>query len=248
MKKYVEEYEMETGKVSRPVRLVMVSDLHLGYHNRSGELARWIEKINSMKPDMVLCAGDIIDFSTKPLLEGGFAEEFRKLDAPIYTCLGNHDHYAGTGKAMEFFSDAGIITLTDSTLLFNSELRPTSDSDSAMLAVTGRDDYSSSRSRKSLDELMPKGRPFTIVLDHEPYRLEEAEKAGVDFQFSGHVHYGQVWPISWITRAIFEQAYGHLTKGGTEYYVTSGLGIWGAKIRIGTRSEYFVLDIKPASK
>jgi len=69
---------------------------------------------------------------------------------------------------------------------------------------------------------------------------EEAQQAGIDFQLSGHTHHGQVWPISWITDAIYEQAFGPLQKGNTQYYISSGLGIWGGKFRIGTRSEYIV--------
>ena len=82
------------------------------------------------------------------------------------------------------------------------------------------------------------------MLDHQPYQLEEAEQAGIDFQFSGHTHRGQVWPVSWLTDAIFEKSWGRHVRGKTQYYVSSGLGIWGAKIRIGTRSEYLVLQVK----
>jgi predicted MPP superfamily phosphohydrolase len=75
--------------------------------------------------------------------------------------------------------------------------------------------------------------------------LEEAQKAGIDFQFSGHTHRGQVWPLSWITDALYECSFGPLRKGDTDYYVSSGLGIWGGRFRIGTRSEYLVLTIEP---
>jgi len=75
--------------------------------------------------------------------------------------------------------------------------------------------------------------------------LEEAQEAGIDFQFSGHTHHGQAWPISWVTDAIFEKAWGPYEKGHTQYYISSGLGIWGPKIRIGSRSEYLVLHITP---
>ncbi len=86
---------------------------------------------------------------------------------------------------------------------------------------------------------------FTVLLDHQPYNLAEAEEAGIDFQFSGHTHRGQVWPISWVTDAMYEKSWGHHQRGSTRYYISSGLGIWGPKIRIGTRSEYLVLHIIP---
>lgn len=86
-------------------------------------------------------------------------------------------------------------------------------------------------------------RKFTILLDHQPYHLEQAEEAGIDFQLSGHTHYGQMWPINWIEDVIYEKAYGALTKGNTQYYISSGIGIWGAKFRLGTQSEYVVAQL-----
>ena len=84
---------------------------------------------------------------------------------------------------------------------------------------------------------------YCIVLEHQPYHLEQAERDKIDFQFSGHTHYGQVWPISWITRKMYECAYGSYQRGVTHYYVSSGIGIWGGKFRIGTQSEYVVATI-----
>ncbi len=118
------------------------------------------------------------------------------------------------------------------------------------LRIIGRDDRTNVH-RKSLKEILDSVEPgeksaespFTILLDHQPYHLEEAEQNGIDFQFSGHTHHGQVWPISWITDALYEDAFGSLQKGNTRYYVSSGMGIWGGKFRIGTQSEYVVLTI-----
>jgi predicted MPP superfamily phosphohydrolase len=92
----------------------------------------------------------------------------------------------------------------------------------------------------NLSPLTPK---YAIVLDHQPYNLDRAEAAGVDFQLSGHTHRGQVWPISWITDHIYECSWGSHKRGNTQYYVSSGLGIWGGKFRIGTQSEYVVATI-----
>jgi hypothetical protein len=108
--------------------------------------------------------------------------------------------------------------------------------------VIGRDDRTN-RHRKPLSALTDSIDGFSILLDHQPYHLEEAEQAGIDLQFSGHTHRGQIWPISWITDAIYEKSWGHHQRGNTRYYITSGLGIWGPRIRIGTRSEYLVLTL-----
>lgn len=258
--KYREQMEIVTDKVSEPLKIVMASDLHLGYHNRRPELARWVDMINAEKPDMVLIGGDIVDMSLKPVLEWDYAAEFRRIEAPVYTVLGNHEYYGDKPGAEKFFSESGITLLKDSVATCKG------------LWIVGRDDRTNPR-RKSVKDLLaakallevkdlldkepqysladdgpgilPGNQEFTILLDHQPYHLEEAQEAGIDFQFSGHTHRGQVWPLNWITDAIYEKSWGAHQRGDTRYYISSGLGIWGAKIRIGTRSEYLVLTLSP---
>jgi len=216
-----------------PLKIAMLSDLHLGYHNRVGEVNRWMRLINAEKPDLVLIAGDIIDRNIRPLREEKMDSCFRKLQAPVVACLGNHEYYSGSAEARQFYKDAGIHLLIDSSITVKG------------INIIGRDDRTNPR-RKSLAALLQgvdRSR-YTILLDHQPYHLEEAEREQIDFQLSGHTHYGQVWPISWIEDAIYEDAYGPLRKSGTQFYVSSGIGIWGAKFRIGTQSEYIVAELK----
>ena len=218
----------------RSYKVVMMSDLHIGYHNPRRELARWVDMVNAEQSDFILIAGDIIDGSMRPILEEGMAEEFRRLKAPVYASLGNHEYYAGSPEAQQFYRDAGIHLLIDDHAVIDS-----------CIAVIGRDDRTNMR-RKPVADLM-RNIPdalFTIVLDHQPYNLDRAEEAGVDFQLSGHTHRGQVWPASWITDALYECSWGSHRRGNTQYYVSSGMGIWGGKFRIGTQSEYVVATIK----
>jgi len=229
--KYREEMTIVTDKsLEKPLTVVLASDLHIGYHNRKPELARWVKLINAEKPDLILFGGDVIDLSLRPVIEGNFQEEFHRLEAPVMTVLGNHEFYGDLDRARQFFKDADIQLLKDSVAHFKG------------VDIIGRNDRTS-RERADLKDLAKGLEGFTIVLDHQPYHLEEAEQAGIDFQFSGHTHRGQVWPLSWATDAMYEKAWGHHSRGNTKYYVSSGLGIWGPKIRIGTRSEYLVLHI-----
>ena len=235
--KYRQEVTLTSEKITKPVKLVMMSDLHLGYHNRREELHRWIDMINAEQPDLVLIAGDIIDGSMRPLKEEKMYEEFQRIKAPVYACLGNHEYYSGEPGAQQFYQDAGIHLLQDSVAVIGD------------LCIIGRDDRTNIH-RKSLGKIMAENSSlishssFLILLDHQPYHLEQAERQHIDFQFSGHTHHGQVWPISWITESIYECAFGPYKKGHTDYYISSGLGIWGGKFRIGTRSEYVVAMIK----
>ena len=218
----------------RDYKVVMMSVLHIGYHNSRRELARWVDMVNADQPDFILMAGDIVDGSMRPLLEEDMAAEFRRFKAPVYACLGNHEYYAGSPEARQFYRDAGIRLLIDDHAVVDS-----------CIAVIGRDDRTNKR-RKPLADLVSAtpGSLFTIVLDHQPYNLDRVEQAGVDFQLSGHTHRGQVWPVSWITDALYECSWGNHRRGHTQYYVSSGIGIWGGKFRIGTQSEYVVATIK----
>lgn len=232
--KYREDIRLTTEKsMAKPIKLVMMSDLHLGYHNRREELRRWVDMMNEEHADAILIAGDIIDMSIRPLKEEKMYEEFKRLNAPVYACLGNHEYYSGEPDAQKFYEQAGIHLLRDSCAVVDD------------LCVIGRDDRTNQH-RKTLADIMKQAdrSKFTILLDHQPYHLEQAERQKIDFQFSGHTHHGQVWPISWITESIYECAHGSYQRGKTQYYVSSGLGIWGGKFRIGTRSEYIVAEIR----
>lgn len=236
-----EQLRLTTAKrLERPLRLLMVSDLHIGYHNPRKELARWVDLINGERPDVVLIAGDIIDMSMRPLVEERMHEEFRRIGAPVYACLGNHEYYSGEPLAQQFYRDAGINLLRDSCTIVGD------------LLIIGRDDRTNTH-RKPLGQILQQAgasvneetlkTKYSILLDHQPYDLEQAEQAGIDFQLSGHTHRGQVWPISWVTDHIYECSFGPWQRGATRYYVSSGIGIWGGKFRIGTQSEYVVAEL-----
>ncbi len=232
--KHRESIEIKTGKsMEKPLKIVLASDLHLGYNNSRKALAKWIDMINAEHPDLVIFGGDIIDVSTEPLFKGNFAAEFHRLEAPAYAAFGNHEFIGGADGSMKFYHDAGITVLRDSVVNIHG------------ITLIGREVHYSSR--RSLAELTRCVSPdeFTILIDHQPYRLEEAEAAKIDFQFSGHTHRGQVWPISLLADFMYEKSWGPHHKGTTTYYISSGLGIWGPKFRLGSQSEYLVLTIVP---
>lgn len=225
-----QELRLRTEKrMGRNMKIALMSDLHVGYHNGRKELARWVDMVNAENADLILIGGDIVDISVRPLNIEKMSEEFRRLNAPVYACFGNHEYYSDEARVSKFYKESGITLLRDSVVTVGD------------LCIVGRDDRTNAH-RKSLGALMKDvdRSKYVILLDHQPYHLEQAEKQGIDFQFSGHTHHGQVWPISWITEAIYEDAFRSLKRGNTEYYVSSGMGIWGGKFRIGTRSEYVV--------
>ena len=224
------------GKLELPLKAVIVSDLHLGYNIGNRELARWIEMINAEQPDIILIPGDVIDNSLRPLEERGMACVLQDLQAKygVWVSPGNHEYISGIEGSVGFLRSAGLNVLRDEAVLVDSAFY-----------VVGRDDRTNVN-RKSLHELLVSLDPDKprIVLDHQPFGLERLAGEGVALQVSGHTHRGQVWPISWITDAMYEKSNGLLKRDKTYIYVSSGLGIWGGKFRIGTRSEYAVVEIR----
>jgi predicted MPP superfamily phosphohydrolase len=226
------------NETDRPLRIVAISDAHLGYTINTRELRKWVELINAENPDIVLIAGDFIDNSMRPINYFELDTELRKINAPIgvFACAGNHEYFADLTKKVTFFKQSNITLLRDSVAIFDH------------FQIIGRDDYSQ-KHRKSIEQLTENldTSLFTILLDHQPNNLDDAIKGNVDFQFSGHTHRGQVFPITLIVDKMFELSHGYLKRDGTHFYVSSGLGIWGGKFRVGTQSEYVVIDISPKS-
>ena len=236
------ELDIVTGKelpADKPLKIVAVSDLHLGYGIGQREFEKWITLINNEEPDVVVMAGDIIDNSVYPLVKKDYASSFRKIRSKygVFVIPGNHEYISGIGKSLDFLNSADVTVLKDSVAFVNG-----------LFYIVGRDDRTNPY-RKPLAELIAgtdRSKPI-LILDHQPYELEEAETNGINIQFSGHTHYGQVWPISALTRLMYENAHGLIKKGDSNIYVSSGLGIWGGKFRIGTRSEYVVINLIPGS-
>ncbi len=221
---------------NKEIKIVAVSDVHLGVSIDKKRLQKYVAMINAEKPDLVLIAGDLIDRSIKPVISQNMDEELREIKAPmgVYVIFGNHEYYGeGDQHIADFYRKSNITLLRDTCVTVNNEL-----------LLAGRDDKHNAN-RKSLKELLPAGsdKP-AIVLDHQPYHLHEALENNVDLQISGHTHNGQFFPANLITRSMFELSYGYLKKGNTHYYVSSGLGLWGPQYRLGSQSELVVITFR----
>jgi len=227
-----------SGKLNE-LNIVMAADLHLSTIDGEKLLSKIIEKINSVNPDIILFAGDIVDDKAQILKERGIGESFKKLNPKygIYSITGNHEFINDVEPTVKFMEDYGMKVLRDSYELVDSSFYIIGREDVAMRQFTGK-------ARKSLEQIIssinsdyPK-----ILLDHTPVKLEQAEKNRIDLQFSGHTHHGQIWPGNIITNLIYEVSWGYKKKGKTHYYVTSGAGTWGPPVRTGSKSE--IVNIK----
>jgi len=219
------------------LKVVAVSDMHLGVANDKKWLQKRVRQINQLQPDMIWIAGDMVDNNVLPLEREKMYEELNQLQSRLgtYMCLGNHEYLSGIEGSLQFLQKTNIRLLIDQAV----------EVDSAFWMI-GRDDFKMNPQRKSLSELtaLTETSQTVFLLDHEPYFLDQTAAEGIDFQFSGHTHQGQLWPLSFIVNALFENPYGLMQKGNSSVFVSSGLGLWGPPFRIGTQSEILVFDIR----
>ena len=165
-------------------------------------------------------------------------DELSRLKAPLGILMapGNHDYFSNIEEVEQFLALTSITLLRDSVVTLENGIQ-----------VIGRDDRRQ-RDRESLDKLVRQTDPSKpiLLIDHQPYDLERTVDAGIDLQFSGHTHHGQVWPLTYLTDYLFELSYGYEKRENTHLYVSSGLSLWGPPYRIGTDSEIvvFYLDNK----
>jgi predicted MPP superfamily phosphohydrolase len=221
------------------LRLVLATDIHLGTLIHNSRMEELVELINAQAPDLILFGGDLFDEDVLSLSRQNMAEVLRKLSARhgIYAIPGNHEHISGIGRAIEYMESAGITVLRDRAVKA-----------AGAVWLIGREDRQATyfgAGRLGLDELMAtvdKNEPL-ILLDHQPFHLEEAEQQGIDLQLSGHTHHGQFFPFNYITESMYEVSWGYLKKGRTHYYVSCGAGTWGPPVRLGNRPEIVVIDL-----
>ena len=231
--------EIESSKPlqHKEIKIVAVSDLHLGISIDKQRLRKYVAMINAQQPDIVLIAGDLIDRSILPVVNQKMDEELRQIKAPlgVFGINGNHEFFGeGAKQIIDFYRKSNIVLLQDSSGLVNNEFY-----------IIGRDDKINVH-RKTLNEItagLDHSKPG-ILLDHQPSNLEDAEKNNIDLQLSGHTHNGQFFPGNLIVKSMFELGYGYLKKGNTHYYVSSGLALWGPQYRIGSQSEMVVIKFK----
>ncbi|MDR1683593.1 MAG: metallophosphoesterase [Candidatus Symbiothrix sp.] len=227
----------QTNAKCQQLRVVAVSDLHLGVANDKKWLQKAVDRINRLQPDMIWIAGDVVDNNVLPLEKENMFEELNRLQSPLgtYMCLGNHEYLSGIDGSLQFLQKTNIHLLIDQAQAIDS-----------CFWIVGRDDIKGNPKRKSLDALIAQtdSSQAVFLLDHEPYFLAEAEKTGIDLLFSGHTHEGQIWPLNLLVRSMFENPHGYIQKGGTHIFVSSGLGLWGPPFRIGTQSEIIVFTIR----
>jgi uncharacterized protein len=241
---HIKEYNITINKSAGEIeslRIAAVSDIHLGSIIRKRSMKKLSGILKELKPDIVLLLGDIVDGEIGPVLRGDLLQYFTSPESNdgLFAITGNHEFIGGGNRTIPYIESKGIRVLKDEMVVLKGGIQ-----------LIGRIDKDSFRfyhkERLSLDELIRQAdtsKPV-ILLDHQPFHLNETAKQGIDLQLSGHTHNGQMWPLNYVTSWIYELSYGYLKKENTHFIVSSGYGLWGPRVRSGSRSEVLLINIK----
>lgn len=232
----VSQYAIEIPRKSSEMtqlRIAFAADFHLKEATKPQFLHEFVAKTNSLNPDILLMCGDVLEGDRQGEETARFEELFRQIKTKygVFAVPGNHEMHGG-GKR-DFFINSDIRLLEDKVQLIERAFY-----------LVGRNDKRGLQ-RKSLDELLIHIQDSlpVIVLDHRPIDIDQVSKSIVDIQLSGHTHNGQLFPINFIVRNLYELSWGYMKKGHTHFFVTSGLQTWGPPIRTAGVSEIVMINV-----
>ena len=256
----VTEYSVSVNKKCEgmdKLNIILVADLHLGYSIGVHQMEKMVDRINEQDADLVVIAGDIFDNSYDSLDDpDGIKEQFHRIKSKygVYATMGNHDieekilmgftfswgeSPALSQQMQDYVEDCGIKVLYDESVLVDNKFY-----------LVGRRDRdkpgTEDGSRAAISDLtkdLDKSKPI-FVIAHEPDELQETADAGADLDLSGHTHDGQLFPLTVIVRTIWENPCGVLEKDDMTSIVTSGVGVYGPFMRVGTRAEICSITVE----
>lgn len=255
----VNEYSVTVNKScgsDKHLEAVLVADLHMGYAIGVDHITNMVEKINQQDADIVIIAGDIFDNSYDGMDDPeGIKAQLKSIKSKygVYAVYGNHDidekilmgftfDWGGkqlhSEKMTNFMKECNIKLINDESVLINDEFYLVGRRDTDKPGTEDGTRAEISELTKDLDKTKP-----IFVLSHEPDELQKTADAGADIDFSGHTHDGQLFPGNLTIGLFWENPCGMIKKDNMYSIVTSGVGVYGTFMRVGTDAEICSVDI-----
>lgn len=245
---------VENKFIQKPLRIALLTDLHVGCGKGFLWMENIIERVLALKPDLVLIAGDLINNQFPSTDETRYLTPLLQLKQfPIYYVLGNHEYGTGnyrrtffednTQPVIKRMADMGIPLLRDELveLTLNGQ----------KITLFGSEDYWSKPINFSVAANASASIPF-IFITHNPDAITEWPQTGrqPDLTLAGHAHGGQIaffrFPLGSAALKLGRKYYHGLKDcNGLPIYISSGLGESTLPLRLGTRPEIAIIELKP---
>lgn len=224
------------------MKIVQISDLHVGTMIRRKYVEKIVRRVNELKPDLIVLTGDIADGAPANLTDQ--LQPLAELHATLgkFYVTGNHEYYWGGEQWVEKMRELGLTPLINENQIISfADIK---------ILIAGITDISSDHflpSHKSDTQKAISSNDktdFAILLSHNPRAIKDAEKAGFNLQLSGHTHAGQFFPFNLLIFLAHKYHTGLNKHNETWLYINSGTGSWGPQNRYGVNSEITVIGFK----
>lgn len=241
------------------LQIVLLADTHFGYNSGAVHAQEIVDKINEQQPDLVCIAGDIFDNEYDAVREPEkISEILRTIRSKygVYACWGNHDlnepilagftfkHKKEDSKQLKdprmklFLQNSNIQLLEDEAVLIDNSFYVVGRKDASLIEKIEEKRKTPAQLTQKLDK-----DKTIIVIDHQPKELQELADAGADLDLCGHTHNGQTFPGNLTIKPMWENPCGISQKDAMTCIVTSGAGVWGPAMRLGTDSEICSIQV-----
>lgn len=225
---------VQLPKLKKDMRIVHISDIHMGTVRNGAYLAKIVRKIKPLGPEAVMLTGDLVDGSA-PLKPHMFdaLEELARLGIPIFYVTGNHEYYEGIENIYELLEQTHLHVLKDEVEEFKG-----------IQIVGAQYAVEHEHLKKTLDKLKIDPKKPSILLYHMPAETNAANEKGISLMLSGHTHFGQIFPHTLLVKLAFPYIKGLYKFKNMFLYVSPGTGTWGPYMRLGSKNEITVIELK----
>jgi predicted MPP superfamily phosphohydrolase len=228
-------YTLTAQDLNEPLRIVHLSDMHVGTVHQRKYLTEIVEKTNELKPDIVLVTGDLFDGSAE--IDASILLPLNDLTARSFFSNGNHELYEGLDRVRTTLQDLDLELLENKAVEYKG------------VQIIGVNDKQSLSKEQTLGSILA-GLPRNenqprLLMYHSPSDWSVAKEQGVTMMFSGHTHNGQIFPFTLLVRIFFRYINGLYEDSGSYLHVSPGTGTWGPPMRLGSHNQITVFDLQP---
>ena len=233
----VSKYKIEVPRKNSRLdhlRVAFVADIHIQQNTSIRFINQFVNKANALQPDIMLLGGDIVEGKQEDGTTEAIESALKNLKTKYgsFAILGNHESYDGK-EENNFFRRSEITLLCDTVIKIDSSFY-----------LAGRYDPRNRKRLTATTLLNGTTHDLPIILmDHRPTELQEVSQTATDVQFSGHTHNGQLFPFNFIIHSMYELSWGSRKIRNTNFFVTSGLRLWGPPVKTAGKSEIMLVDI-----
>jgi len=236
---HVEKLSFTSSKITSPVQIVQISDLHLGLLSDEHYFQKVVDAINAMDVDIIVCTGDLVDMQMDHLDGLGKLMSSLRARHGKYAIFGNHEALAGITESRAFIERVGFTLLSNSGITIDNAINLVGVDDPS---VQGRM-HQSNVNEQALLRQFDNGL-YTILLKHQPV-IEEKSAGYFDLQLSGHTHGGQIFPFGMLIHLFYKAPFGLSKLGDNSWlYVSRGTGTWGPPMRVCARPEITLIQLE----